>query len=850
MESKLHHPDLEQLLAYTRGDLDDAGERLVEAHIEVCQSCCQRLAQMPDDTIVSLLRDGNEADTLATYPSAVLSQGVPLAPESIPTELREHPKYQVTGFLGHGGMGRVYKAIHRVMNRTVALKAIKQRFTANRETVERFRREVQAAAMLSHPNIVTAYDAEQAGNLHFLVMEYVDGVDLHQLLVERGPLPVTDACNFIRQAALGLQHAFERGMVHRDIKPHNLILSNEGHVKILDFGLAHLGQQTEEVTQETPEPQSSFARQLTTAGAVMGTPDFIAPEQVNDPHTADIRADIYSLGCTFYTLLTGQTPFHESAAKEKLQAHSRQEATPVCKIRNDVPREVVAIIQCMMAKAPGERYQTPGEVVEALSPFIASTTERHTQSSRVQTRRRLLILTASVFGLITFGMLLFVRTPYGIVRVEINDPTITARLVGHSITIDNSGEPIQIEPGKHKLAVQRGGLQFRTDTFELRRREEVIVKVVYERGKIGVFLDDTRLSEFNTTFPEEPDPDRIVEIGRFEGHRSASSTDRSLAVSNDGRALLSGSWDKTVRLWSVETTEPVCHFVGHEAPVQCVALSPCGRFAASGDADGYLFLWEIATAKPVWRIKAHEVWVPQVVFSKDGSLLFSGGGEGMLQVREAATGKEIDHFRAHDNGMVASISFFPSGRSLIVNTSGPTWAWDLDSGKRVRMPFNYTYGADVSSDGKRLVIGHTPKDGCVVRLWDLTAFMESWDVTKLKELRSFGGHTGVVNSVHFLSNDRYIISGGRDGTIRIWDINTGRQIAVREGLGHLGSVVLPLPDGRRAVSFGVMYTGKEPNPLEGDYAIRLWQLPECVWPTASDNVSTDGPVGETGSDRQ
>lgn len=210
-------------------------------------------------------------------------------------------------------MGQVYKAVHRVMHRMVAIKVIKQSLTASSEMVDRFQREVEAAAQLSHPNIVTAYDAEQAGDLHFLAMEYVDGVNLHQVLTDRGPLPVEEACDYIRQAALGLQHAFERGMVHRDIKPHNLMLNRDGQIKILDFGLANLVKRlgTEQIPQPAPEHPSSFDNSVTAAGAVMGTPDFIAPEQVEDAHNADIRADIYSLGCTFYALLTGQSPFRD-----------------------------------------------------------------------------------------------------------------------------------------------------------------------------------------------------------------------------------------------------------------------------------------------------------------------------------------------------------------------------------------------------------------------------------------------------------------------------------------------------------------------------------------------------------
>ena len=211
-------------------------------------------------------------------------------------------------------MGAVYLAEHGVMNRRVALKVIKPEYTSNPAAVERFRREIRAAARLHHPNIVAAYDAEQAGETHFLVMEYVDGVSLDRLVAERGPLPVAEACEYVRQAALGLQHAHEHGLVHRDVKPHNLIRGADGVVKVLDFGLA--------------SARGSGECSLTGATVVMGTPDYIAPEQAEESRAADARSDVYALGCTLYFLLTGRPPFARRSPLRTLLAH-REEAPAV-----------------------------------------------------------------------------------------------------------------------------------------------------------------------------------------------------------------------------------------------------------------------------------------------------------------------------------------------------------------------------------------------------------------------------------------------------------------------------------------------------------------------------------------
>jgi hypothetical protein len=272
----------------------------------------------------------------------------------VPPELADHPRYRVLQPLGAGGMGTVYLAEHRLLKRPVALKVLRAGTLATPDAVARFRREWESAARLTHPNIVAAHDAEQVGALHFLVMEYVAGTNLHDLVGRDGPLPVARACDYVRQAALGLQHAHERGLVHRDIKPSNLMLTPEGTIKVLDFGLARFAQ--------TPH-----AGGLTETGVVMGTPDFMAPEQAQSTSTVDIRADIYSLGCTLYYLLTGEEPYTEGNSFEKLLAHQKAPPPDVARLRGDVPAEVRQALARMMAKDPARRYATPAEVAEALA---------------------------------------------------------------------------------------------------------------------------------------------------------------------------------------------------------------------------------------------------------------------------------------------------------------------------------------------------------------------------------------------------------------------------------------------------------------------------------------------------
>jgi serine/threonine-protein kinase len=304
--------------------------------------------------------------------------------------------------LGEGGMGIVYKARHRSLARVVALKVVRKDYLDNPSALPRFHREIQAAAQLDHPNVVHAFDAGQAGGTYFFAMEYIDGTDLSRMIKEQGPLQVLQACDYIRQAALGLQHAFEKGFVHRDVKPANLLVVRPGtqaslrstaHIrrpfgsafrwgvlKILDMGLARL---------HDPD-DGSTSTLVTQVGSIMGTPDYIAPEQALDSHTSDIRADIYSLGCTLYFLLAGQVPFPNGSLTEKLMQHQREEPEPLSHVRRErllkstpaggnpdgarggveVPQPICALVRRLMAKQPEDRYQTPGEVAEALAELL------------------------------------------------------------------------------------------------------------------------------------------------------------------------------------------------------------------------------------------------------------------------------------------------------------------------------------------------------------------------------------------------------------------------------------------------------------------------------------------------
>jgi serine/threonine protein kinase len=358
------HPTDQTLHAYGVGTLEDDLASRVDSHLEDCPDCRRRVAELSGDSFVQRLRAGAASTPEgAAPPVAAPPRRSPKKPahDALPPELAD--QYELVRELGRGGMGVVWLARNKLLDRLEALKILNKDMLARRGTLDRFLREIRAVARLNHENVVRAYSALQLGDALVFVLEYVEGMDLARLVRQRGPLPVQHACYFTHQAALGLQHAHERGMVHRDIKPGNLILQKQGQravVKVLDFGLAKA------------LSERSVDGGLTHEGQMLGTPDYIAPEQTLDAQRADIRADIYSLGCTLYYLLAGDPPFSGTSLYEVLQAHHATDAKPLNLVRPEVPAELAAVVARAMAKDPARRFQTPKEFAQALTPFFKS----------------------------------------------------------------------------------------------------------------------------------------------------------------------------------------------------------------------------------------------------------------------------------------------------------------------------------------------------------------------------------------------------------------------------------------------------------------------------------------------
>jgi serine/threonine protein kinase len=510
------HPPDEVLRNFGLGKLTADSPSTILSHLEKCDTCRQQVALLSGDSFLDRLRvaEGHSVTPGQDTPVAGLVSGTLPAPgrpviPGLPAELVDNSQYEVVGELGRGGMGVVYLARNRQMDRLEVLKVMGRELLTREGARQRFEREIKSAARLNHPNVVAAYSVLPLPELLVFAMEYVEGEDLARAVKTRGPLPVANACYYAYQVALGLEHARNKGMVHRDIKPQNLILTrdrNNHSVKILDFGLA----------KANCEKGGQY--ELTGEGKMLGTPHYVAPEQIDDAASADIRADVYSLGCTLYYLLTGNPPFSGGTLLAILHAHHQKEAAPLNEVRPDVSEALAAVVRKMMAKRPADRYQTPAEVAQALLPFIRAkpvpadeTQKPIAQDTAIASRwdvfseptlqpvdvgpakgRRRSIFAPVLVAALAVGLsalwaggVFRVKAGDGIIVVQVNEPDADVYIDGEQVKVawENGGKTAEIrrKPGTYKVIVVKDGFTADGDTVSLGDGQHHIFTAKIER---------------------------------------------------------------------------------------------------------------------------------------------------------------------------------------------------------------------------------------------------------------------------------------------------------------------------------------------------------------------------------
>jgi serine/threonine protein kinase/WD40 repeat protein len=780
------HPTDRELGDFLLGKLDDGG---VESHLAECDSCRDRaVAVQADDTFTELLAaartrfDTQRAsaptptlDGAATPPAFAPTlawsetpgaDATGLAPD-IPPALAAHPKYRPIRQLGTGGMGTVWLAEHQVMHRPVAIKVIRPDLLARPGATNRFLREVRAAAKLHHPNIVTAFDADPAGDSYLMVMEYVPGETLGERL-ESGPLPLVEALRAVRDAARGLAHAHAHGLIHRDIKPHNLIRSADGTTKVLDFGLAGVG---------VGDGVAAVGDGLTGAGMVVGTPDYIAPEQIADPHAADARADVYGLGCTLYHLLAGRSPMPDGTVTEKLAAQPTHQPDPI----PGLPAALAAVLAKMLAKDPRDRYQSADEVVAALEPYCQSEDTRDGRrqppepgglSKAVVRRMQWTVVVVGILAtaLTVGGMVYKLVRENEEIEIRTNDPDIEVvmkrngevlrvvdKKTGQAWTIDtakneiaqaDTPEGLSVKlPDREPLVLRRNG----KDVFTVTRTPTTPAAAKPAASPPGTPRLVRTIDHGHPVraIAFAPDGKTVVALGEAlslydvgTGRRvyeEKVNTDGPVqfAVSDDGRtaAVVRGS---TIREFSLADGkvlgfQNVLGQGNKRLPITALAMSPDGGTVAFVAGERLMFGGAKATEPKQVKFEAPGA-VVALRYSPGGGYLVAAatrpdGSRTQLIILDAQTHEVVAR---HDlTGMLGRIDIARDGKRLVaaggVGNKGAFTVLSLPDGKVVQQEAalaGFVDAARLSADGKVLTLERAPG---AVEVWDVERKVRVFD---------------------------------------------------------------------------------------------------------------------------
>lgn len=747
--------------------------------------------------------------------------------------------YEVVEVIGRGGMGVVLRALDRPLGRFVAIKVLAPELATSATARRRFAREAQAAAAVAHEHIVAIHAVDETpSGLPYLVMPFVSGRSLQERLDRDGPPPLRAILRIGMQAASGLAAAHAVGLVHRDVKPANILLENcVERVKLTDFGLA----------------RAADDASLTQSGVAAGTPQYMAPEQARG-EPVDARADLFSLGSVLYALCTGRPPFRAETTMGVLRRVCEDAPRPIRELNPEIPDWLEAIVARLQAKAPADRFGSATEVAQLLGRCLTHlefperdqpppfTSEPAATPHHRRVRGGLVaavLLAVAVTGLgaaarpeVTtmadfVATVLRLKTPQGTLVIQVDDPEVKVRIDGEDVVFKGTGpQEIRLGTGIHRVERAKQG-QVESELITVSRGGKQTIKATLEadpeppatpqfpsRKATALASRDNCLKCHGARVPAPP-PETLA----LDGPPGVLTANVAIRVhdydvwcadySPDGKLLVAGTTDGVVKVVDLATRREVAALQGHRGTSACGAFAPNGKvFATSGDST--IKVWDASSFQLVTTLEGHTEGIRTLTFSPDGKALASGSEDKRVIFWDTETWDKRTTLPPQ-NHPVYSLSFTPDGQVLALGLGD----WRIMTPGAIKLYDSATWHERATFNGHRLHVYNVAfsPNGKLLASTGGEKTVKLWNPAYGCVLASFNT-SDIPRGLAFTPDGRLLASGINDGRIMLWDVPSRRLRATLRGHSGIIHTVAIAPDGKTLASAG------------SKGLVRLWELPE------------------------